>query len=125
MKPVERKSQLKPDRLAKNALRQAALQDMAKVGLPTTASVTVEYAGIRHTVPANVVVSLKDGQVLLNFAATGSNRMQFTIGGQEYSFGLIGNVLTGLAVENFNEVRAKYGLPVDENAILEAGESTK
>jgi hypothetical protein len=97
---------------------------MSNAGLPTTASITVEYAGIRHTVPANVVVSLKDGQVLLNFAATGSNRMQFNLGGQEYSFGLIGNILTGLAVENLQEVKAKYGL-VDDNEALEAGETTE
>jgi hypothetical protein len=124
MKPVERKSQLKPDRLAKNALRQVAMKDMAEAGLPTTASVTIEYAGTRHTVTAHPIVSLKDGQIMFNFSATGGNRLSFSLGGQEYSFGVLGNILTGLAVEGVDQVKAKYGLTSSEDD-LEAGESTE
>lgn len=123
MKPLERKAQLKPDRLAKNALRRAAMEDMAAAGLPTTASVTIEYAGTRHTVTAHPIVSLKDGQIMFNFSATGGNRLAFSLGGQEYSFGLLGNILTGLAVECVDQVKAKYGLASEDD--LEAGETTE
>lgn len=132
MKAVVAKTQVRtPEQLAKAQMKQKALQELHAAGLDSSANITIEYMGIRHSLPATTTVNVKTGQIMFHFGAVGANRLLFAPEGHEFAFGVGGNIMTGLAIDNWEELRAKYGLPampgVDETSdeALSATESTE
>jgi hypothetical protein len=133
MKVLQAKSkgERTPEQLAKAAMKQVALKELARASLDASAKVTFEYMGISHTLPATPTVNVKTGQIMFHFGAVGANRLPFEgIGPQacpDLSVGLGGNAMTGLEIEGWQEIRTKYGLgavDTDGEETLSAGEST-
>jgi len=133
MKTYSGKTQVRtPEQLAKAAMKHEAITDLESHGLADHAKVTVEYMGIRHTLNATVTVNVKNGQILLHYGAVGANRLPFnpTVGDKTHnlSFGAGGNFFTGLEIDGWQEIRAKYNLAAieadeDSDDSLSAGES--
>lgn len=117
-----------PEQLAKNAMKQAALAELSNAGLAQNAIVTVEYMGCTHTLDARPTVNVKNGQILFHFGAVGVNRLPIELEGgniSQLSFGVGGNIMTGLQIDEWNVIRSKYGLSATPDSDLEAGETTE
>lgn len=130
MRTVAAKVQVRtPEQMAKAIMKQSALKELAAARWDNQATVTVEYMGHRHTLSAPVTVNVKNGQIIFHFGATGQNRLLFPIHGKEYAFGVGGNIMTGEAIDDWQEIRAKYKLEelpsLEESADLDAGETTE
>ena len=119
-----------PVQMAKAAMKQAALAELHLVGLAPTANITVEYMGIKHSVVATPTVNVDNGQIMFHFGAVGANRLPFgnakDVG--TLSFGLGGNLMTGLQIEKHTQYLAQYGLSTQDaetDESLSAGETTR
>ena len=103
------------------------------MGLDTKATVTIRYMGIEHEISADPTVNVKNGQVMFHFGAVGFRRLPFGIRAvnaegetenHELSFGVGGNVMTGLEIDKWQGISQKYGLTQGEED-LDEGETTR